>query len=392
MKTRAFGLLAVAVTALTVAPARALTYPGEFGPELDLSAGDVSAERPAVAHRSGPNGYDNFIVVWKAHDLAGDSIRARFVEKVGSNVVPGAPFTVKGALVGVTLSAPAVAMDNTGRFTIAWGEARALQSCVIVRRFGPQAQPLPSAVVESCQQGSAGTLEAPQVAAGSNAGGEVAVGWTRRIAADRHRLLMRTISPAGTLRPTAVVSTEAGSDPRPRLAVGGGQVFVVWQNPLAMVRRFSIAGVALAGAAQLPAYGGHHPVVGSNRNGQFAAAWAEGGVGEHSTWVGGWKFDAQGHPLPHGLLDPLVYDALLPDGDVFRPDIASDRVGGLALVWESELYDDDATAIVGRIYNSLGDELSPIFLANVTQAGAQRNPAVWPKARVRKWYSPPALG
>jgi hypothetical protein len=51
-------------------------------------------------------------------------------------------------------------------------------------------------------------------------------------------------------------------------------------------------------------------------------------------------------------------------------------VGGLALVWESELYDDDATAIVGRVYNSLGDELSPIFLANVTQAGAQKNPAV----------------
>jgi hypothetical protein len=279
VKTRAFGLLAVAVTAFTVAPARALTSPGELGPELDLSAGDVSAERPAVAHRSGPNGYDNFIVVWKAHDLAGDSIRARFVEKVGSNVVPGAPFTVKGALVGVTLSAPAVAMDNTGRFTIAWGEARALQSCVIVRRFGPQAQPLPSPVVESCQPGSTGTLEAPQVAAGSNAGGEVAVGWTRRIAADRHRLLMRTISPAGALRPTGVVSTNAGSDPRPRLAVGGGQVFVVWQNPLAMVRRFSIAGVALAGAAQLPAYGGHHPVVGSNRNGQFAAAWAEAASG-----------------------------------------------------------------------------------------------------------------
>src|SRR5690349_9731977 len=179
---RAAGLLALTISVLAVAPARALTYPGELGPELDLSADDFSAESPAVGHRSGPDGYDNFIVVWKVHDLAGDSIRARFVEKIGTNVVPGAAFTVKGALVGVALSAPAVAMDSAGRFTIAWGEARRLQTCVIVRRFGPQAQPLPSPVVESCQPRSTGALLTPQVAAGSNVGGEVAIAWTRRLA------------------------------------------------------------------------------------------------------------------------------------------------------------------------------------------------------------------
>ncbi len=392
MRTRTLFHQLLGLVLLGSLPVGAATYPIDLSGELDVSSDDAAASAPAVGH----GGHGRFVIAWRARAAGGDSIQARVLQRVGSAIEIAPPFIVRTAVAGVTLSAPGVAMDAAGRFTIAWGEGRATESCVGLRRFGARGQPLVSPSVEGCQPASSSPVEAPQVAAGANAGGEVAIVWTRRTAAaNQHVLRLRTLSPTGVLRAVATVASQAGSDPGPRVAVGGGQVFVVWSNPAATLRRFSIAGAPLGSAGPLPAYGGHDPAVASNRNGQFASVWAEGGATDGSSFIGGWIFNADGSRMPRGFLDPLDYDALFPDGDVFNPDIAADRVGGLAFLWESELYDAEATAIVGRIYNSLGDELSPIFRLNTEEAGAQKHPAVTLADDgdfLVAWETPPAGG
>ncbi len=346
--------------------------PLPLGGELDLSSDAAQASSPAVAD----DAYGRFLVTWRTQSAGGDSVRARIVRRAGAVTEAQPEFTVKPVVAGVTVSAPSVAMDSAGRATIVWGEARATETCVRTARYDPIGRLLPTLTLAACTPASGAALVAPQVAAGANVGGEVALVWTRRAGDSNQALVLRTISPAGVLRDTAPVEPHAGSDPRPGVAVGGGQVAVVWQQVEPGVislfeRRFDILGAAHGPRLPLTYTGSLHPSVAASRNGQIAALWVASDYD-----ILGQIYLPDGTKRPRGGLEPMDFDDSQPPFQVFRPVIASDRVGGLATFWESDRYDDEATAIVGRMFNQLGDQQSPIIVANTEGAGAQHNPAV----------------
>ena len=366
-------------------PANAIPYPYPvaIGTELEVSDGVDVSSLPSVAH----DGRGHFVVVWRARTPDGDAVQARHVVSTGLAVDLLAPFVVKAASADTSVSAPSAAMDASGRLTVVWGEARPNAICVRLARYGPAGEAVTSEPPTFCEASAAGTAEAPQVAIAASAAGDVGVVWSRRLAGGQHELLLRRLSPVGTWGPIVTVEPAAGGNPLASVAVGGGQIVVVWQGQSgpgrAFMRRFDLDLRPFAAKKLIASYvppHTSHPRVAVSQGGQIAAAWHDGTNPAFGVDIRGQIFLPDGTPRAYGRLAPILPDELLNEGLPFRPAIASDRVGGLALVFEWEqgydAGDIDGTGIRVAIYNHLGDEVADAYFLNTQSQGSQRNPAV----------------
>ncbi|HEX6228248.1 MAG TPA: Ig-like domain-containing protein, partial [Solirubrobacterales bacterium] len=287
---------AMCLTAPAAAPA-ALSP----GPEIQVNANTGFHQEPVIA--PGPNG--GFTVVWRGTDSAYDpdcislnqscpgsqEIYARRFDAAGAPL--GGEITVNATTTG-NQSAPAVASDPGGGFTVVWaGNGPGDGTGIYARRFD---------------------------AAGAPLGGEMAVNATT----------------VGDQAMPAVASDPGGGFTavwQSHSEVGGQDYYDVY------ARRFDAAGAALGGeiavntvanGAVFEAYGGASPAIAADAGGGFTVAWHS-----HTPDSSGWdvyarRFDAGGAPLGGEIAVGTTPGGLLSQPS---PAIAPRPGGGFTVTW-----------------------------------------------------------
>lgn len=166
---------------------------------------------------------------------ATQSVRARRLSRFGGPLAPLMELT--GELPFGTVTAPAVAMDASGRLAAVWKETNLRVTTLFLRWLETEGSPPPSASTEVAREPE-GTLGDPDLAVDRT--GNAAVVWTRAAGAEGfdpgpvRELFLGTFpprtSPAGNIR-RLDSGLEDVADPK--LAVTGpGLVHVLWWAPL----------------------------------------------------------------------------------------------------------------------------------------------------------------
>ncbi|MFO0867367.1 MAG: calcium-binding protein [Pirellulales bacterium] len=148
----------------------------EFGDRIgdpflvNVGATDGNQYAPAVAISA----EGAFVVVWQGESSVGDGydIFAQQFDSLGAGI--GTPFIVNSTLAG-DQSAPAIAMDETGAFVVAWqGDVADGSTDVFARRFDSAGTPI-DAAEQTVNQFTGLDQVMPTVA--MNATGEYAIAW-----------------------------------------------------------------------------------------------------------------------------------------------------------------------------------------------------------------------
>ncbi|MBX7103626.1 MAG: hypothetical protein K1X57_06070 [Gemmataceae bacterium] len=291
---------------------------------------------------------------------------------------------------------PAVAMDSTGQFVVAW-EASGQQgsgSDVFARRFNAQGVPTDMSeflvnVVTS------GPQRAPDVAA--DAAGNFLVAW-QSVQEDgiSWSVQARPYSAGGQAISAPFLLNDLiqqGPQTSPALSMASnGQAVALWLGP-------QIAEQGDEGA------GGHKPGVHAHRlsnagqteiGNEFLIAITSGieeapapaTIDSHGNFVVVWQSyqdasDTSGFGVyaqrldNHGMpTSPAFLVNNTTTGYQSNPAVAGNGVGNLVVVWQSETQSDSGYDIFARVYGTGGEPLGPEFRVNTFQTGRQTNPTV----------------
>ena len=270
----------------------------------------------------------NFVVVWRSagQDGSGFSVVGRRFDRLGNP--RGSDFVANSFTTG-TQSFPAVAVNGSGGFVVAWqsyGQDGSGDG-VFARRFDATGAPLG---LSEFRVNSFTTY---------------------------HQML-----------------PDVASAP-------GGNFVIVWRGSIQdgsgygiFGRRFDSAGGALGAEFQVNAYTTGHqgrPVVAMAPDGSFVVAWESYLQDGSDQGVFARRFDASGNPVGD---DFQVNTFTTSRQD--RPDVAMDGSGAFVVVWDSSGADGSGYAVVGQRFDSAGNRLGGEFVANTFVADSQSNASV----------------
>ena len=192
------------------------------GGELAVNTVTEHSQRsPAVA--LGLHG--NFVVVWRSNILGSFEVRARLFSAAG--VPQGDEFAVNEQTFGDQL-APAIGMDALGNFVVGWESLIGSELAIRARRFSAAGAPLASEFAVASSK--AGDQLAPAVT--MNRTGDFIVAWHRRLGAETE-IRGRAFAADGNALGSELVFNSVTTGTRKSAAValdGAGNFVVAWHT------------------------------------------------------------------------------------------------------------------------------------------------------------------
>ncbi|HEX9765481.1 MAG TPA: hypothetical protein VGA36_01870, partial [Nitriliruptorales bacterium] len=291
------------------------------------------------------------------------------------HVVPDGPEFVVHTTTNFTQHQGRVAMHpENGRFAVTW--ASVVGSDVYVRLFDADGTPLTGQVLVDDTL-SAGIQDEPSVAMDEQ--GRFLVAWSDRAGYDGFqmgvfaRLFDAAGSPTGPEFQVNVQWMQSQWEPFVAARPGGGWV-VGWTGTdggATFMRLLAADGTPQTGEIEVASDNQKQlcPVPAVGRDGTLFFAWIDfdGKAGPgHGTSIFARVFDAAGAPL-----GPEFQVNTTNAGEQREPKTAADGLGGFVVVWEDRAADAGGIDVHARRYDATGTALGPEFQVNTTTAGDQ---------------------
>jgi len=315
-----------------------------LGPEFQVNTYTTDRQyRAKVA----ANAAGTFVVVWRSRGQDGDGYGV-FAQRFDASGVPaGDEFQVNLVTTGEQRE-PAVALDDSGEFTVVWESASSYGSpdVVVGRRFDATGQPL---------------------------GGEIEIG-----EGDGQDFTGLAVAPVGA---GGFVVVWPGSVP-----VGpGGSSGVV-------ARLFDSAGLPLSDGFLVNSSGTtiDEPALATAPDGSFVVAWSELGGPASGYDVFARRYDAGGLPLD-GAFQVNSFTV----SDQTQAVVATSAAGDFVVAWVSDEQDGSQKGVFGQRFDSSGSMVGAEFRANVFTSFNQWFPTVAAEPDgefVVGWMTPTADG
>ena len=314
---------AMAVLVMLTALAGLAAGQDAVGPEFRVNSYTTgSQERPRVS----ADADGNFVVVWRSENRDGSSLAVvgRRFDRLGNP--RGEEFVVNTFTTSVQ-SYPAVSVDSSGRFVVAWHSNGQDGSGygIFARRFDAAGTPLGLSEFR-VNAHTTGQQGLPAVA--SAASGDFVVVWF-------------------------------GED---------GSSYGIFG------RRFDALGGPIGSEFQINAYSTGQqarPAVATMPDGGFVVVWNSRDQDGSGQGVFARRYDAAGNPAgPEFQVNS--YTTFYQD----RPAVATDGSGGFVVVWNSSGQDGSGFAVVAHRFDAAGNPLGGEFIVNTTVADSQRYASV----------------
>lgn len=338
------------------------------------TAGDQAY--PAVAM----NSTGRFIVVWMGQDASGSGINAQRYDADG--LPSGQEFRVNDYIIG-DQGLPSVAMDETGRFLIAWQSngQDGSGSGIYARRFGSNGIQLG----DEFPVNSYTTSEQASPSAAMDPAGGFVITWHSYLqdGAGFGVYGRRYDSNGLPLGTEFRASDEYLSDQSlPKAALDqAGRLVIAWKSTGQdgsgtgiYARRFDVHGNAVPSDFQANSYWLHDqflPRTAMDGSGRFVVTWTSDFQDGSSYGIYARRFDAHGNPLG-GEFRVNSHTT----SDQYRSVVAMNPSGRFVIAWESRFQDGSDYGIYAQRFDSNGSTLGTEFLVNSYTVGNQRVPAV----------------
>jgi hypothetical protein len=310
----------------------------------------VAEQRPRIASR--PDGA-GFVVVWDAPDggggTDGNADLGIFAQRYDANWQPtGSSFRIN-TFINNTQSRPAIGMDASGNFVVAWQSFLQVSSTslfdIYARRFSADGTPLDTAEFLVNSNSSTDGFAQRGPAVGVAPGGRFAVSWWG----------------GKPFEENVFVKGYAG------LTFGGDGA------PTVKFAETMVNNLSASTDDQI------NPAVALNDTGPISIAYQsynqDGGITspgrpDYGVYIRQLNF-ADG-----SALTPEIRVNTVVDGDQLNPDLAIDSAGNFVVVWDSPNVDGSGTAVLQQRYNSSGTAVGSNVTVNTSVAGNQRAPRV----------------
>ena len=339
----------------------------------------------------------NFIVAWQSQDQDGSG-QGIYAQRFGADGVPqGGEFRVNSYTTGDQTS-PALDVDDDGNFVIAWRseDQDGSEGGIYAQRYNAAGGPLGGEFRVNTQ--TAGDQAMPAVAVDPT--GDFVVAWQSYDAdASGFGVVARRFDAVGVpegdefLVNTGYTSFDQ-SHPDVAIAADGSFV-VVWQSSFedgsswgVYGQRYDAGGGTLGGAFQINTYTTsfqRSPAVAMNDEGDFVVAWFS--VFQDGSFDGIFArpYGADGTPQS-GEFQVNTFTT----GQQNEPDVAIEPDGDFVVIWQSDGQDGDGYGIYAQCFTVAGLPKGEEFRVNSVAENAQVAPAVAMDADgdfVAAWHS-----
>lgn len=296
-----------------------------IGPEFQVNTYTTDWQyRAEVAGNSA----GSFVVVWWSTGQDGDGLGV-FAQRYDASGAPaGDEFQVHLATTGDQRE-PAVAVNDSGEFTVVWESASSYGSpdVVVGRRFDATGQPL---------------------------GGEFEIG-----EGDGHGFTGLAVAP-----------------------ISAGGFLVVWPGIAqigpggysgVVARRYDSTGLPLGDGFLVNSSGAttEEPAVATSPDGSFVVAWSESGGPDSGYDVFARRYDADGLPLG----GQFQVNSFTSSNQTYAV-VATSAAGDFVVAWVSDEQDGSAKGVFGQRFDSSGNTVGAEFRANVFTGSNQWFPTV----------------
>jgi hypothetical protein len=356
--------------------------------EIDVNTATTGNSNTAVVAMSNSGSY---VVVWQANIPGvtnGFDIYAQLYNSSG--VAQGGNFLVNQTTAN-DQTLPAVAMDSSGGFVVAWMSNQAPQTNIYARVFSAAGTALTNELDVS---NVAAPIQAGAPAVAMDASGAFVVAWdVQGGPAANQGIYSQTFSASGTATDSAQFVYEPAANPGPGPAPAQGQQIdpavamdsagsyvIAWisqSGPQSKVygQLYSTSGLAdgspfLVGTTNN--YQEANPTAGMDQNGNFTIAWSEQIPGPNNWDILARQFNAAGTAL---LANPIAVNTYTNDVQQLAS-LAELPNGQFAVAWESNNEDGNNQGIYAQVFTSAGAEDGGQFQVNTTTQGPQETPHI----------------
>ena len=341
-----------------------------------------------------------FVVVWESFGQDGSGFGV-FGRRYAPDGVPqGSEFQINSVTLGNQFS-PAIAMDASGQFVVAWEGAGqdGSQYGIVARRFASNGAPLGGEFPINSHTAD----DQRSAALDMDAAGRFVVVWSSYGQdGDGYGVFARRFSAAGApLGNEFQVNTTTAYDQFSSGAAvttdASGNLVVVWEDSRRdgsasgiYAQRFDAADARRGGEFRVNTQTSGRqvdPSVVSDPYGNFVVVWNSWThPSDGSSWgVFGQRYTAGGAPRAgEFMVNTETYSGQITGG------IAAEPSGDFTVVWYSALQDGSNLGIFGQRYTGDGSHLGPEFQINSFTTGEQNLPAIAVNASgdfVVTWYS-----
>jgi hypothetical protein len=346
-----------------------------------LSIAPVGGEVPVNAHTTSqqvsarvataPDG--SFVVAWSSLNQAGPtSAQDVYARRFTANGMPvGNEFRVNTHTTS-DQSAPAIAMDDAGRFVVVWGSngQDGAGGGIYAQRFDATAQPIGQEFRVNTYTG--GDEFFPAVA--MDPGGDFVVTWDTYNAAlgDAYDVYAQRFDVQGQPRGSEFIvnADVVNQDYTSSVAMDDdGDFAVVWHADAQdgsghgiYARRFDAAGQAQGGEFRVNTFTTGNqtfPAVAMEAGGSFVAVWQSDGQDGDSSAVVAQRFDAGGAPVGDEFI-VNTYTTSFQAG----ASVATDGAGNFVVAWESFGPDQSLLGVRARAFRADGSPVGNEFGVN----------------------------
>jgi phosphoheptose isomerase len=329
----------------------------------------------------GSDSLGGFVVVWTSAGQDGytNGVFGRRFDSAG--VAKGVEFQVSVATIGQQVE-PAVALDASGDFVVAWTSYAFSGKDVFARRF--DAAGVPQGVVFQVNSSTADAQYQPAVALDQD--GDFVIAWASlQQDASQSGIFARRFNASGTAGPEFQVNSYTpNSQSLPAIALDAdGDFVIVWasdyqdgpgfQSRGVFGRRFNALGVPLGAEFQINSYtpgSQGDPDVDLDADGDFVVVWNSALQDGGSYGVFAQRFDSLG--ARRGTEIPI--NSFLA-GDQVQPAVALHDRGDFAVTWSSAAQDGDGFGVFASEVAASGVPTGD-FQLSLHTAGNQQAPRI----------------
>jgi len=332
---------------------------------------------PKIA--AAPNG--DFVTVWEDDNDGNGAgqIYARGFDKDGN--ARFSQIAVNSVATGQQRH-PDVAIDDSGRFVIAWEDDQDNNGSYQIHARGFNANGTQRFAELTVNSVAGGQQTRPSVAA--DATGNFVVAWEDDQDGNGfYQIRARGFTAAGAQRIAEFVvnSVADGQQFNPAIAMDASGDFVVaWEDDQEDDGNFQIfhrgftatGGNRFSQARVNTTTTGQHtkPSIAMDTNGNFTVVWED-----DQDDNGYYQIYGRGFTLAGAQRIALFTVNSVSDGQQYEPSVAMRGDGGFAVAWEDDQDDNGAFQILGRIFNASGTQRRADFTLNSDASGQQRLPA-----------------
>jgi hypothetical protein len=333
--------------------------------------------RPALAM----SGDGNYVIVWESYqDGSGDGIYAQRYNAAG--VKQGGEFRVNTYTIGDQIN-PAVAMNTSGDFVVAWQseDQDGSKDGVYAQRFN--AAGVPQGGEFKVNTFTTDVQYRPSV--GMDASGDFVVAWQSWLqdgSSDgvyAQRFDLDGVPQGGEFR----VNTYTNRQQRGASVAmdASGDFVVAWYSYSqdgagygVYAQRYTETGALQGGEFRVNVYTQGHqgtPSVAMDASGDFVVAWQSHTQDGNGYGIYARRFDAAGNPQ-----DGDFKVNTFTNKDQEEPSVAMDADGDFVIAWQSDTQDGDYWGSYAQRYNAAGQAIGGELLANTYTTQRQRYPSV----------------